>query len=78
MLDAGWSQRKSRLIGDTRGWPKIPTLKGIFMNAITVKSKKNPVSRNQYPESANTGNGVRFNGLYRIHKFCNYRVKMYI
>jgi hypothetical protein len=28
--------------------------------------QKQPVSRNQYPGSVNTGNGFRRNGLYRV------------
>ena len=31
--------------------------------------QKHPVSRNQYPESANTGNGFRCNDLDRIYNF---------
>ena len=61
----------TRLMLDTRCWMLVedPVFSGDIQECSNSEVQKHPVSRNQYPESANTGNGVCCNGPGRTHNF---------
>ena len=46
-----------------------PVFSGDIQECSNSEVQKHPVSRNQYPESANTGNGFRYNVLSQTHNF---------